>query len=216
MSQFQAVLFDFDGTLADSFEAIAASVNHVRGVHGLAPLPEPEVRRHVGLGADHLLLSTVPGCNVATALSCYRAHHPSVMQTHTRLLPGANAVIQALSRAGVRLGVCSNKPAIFTLALLKHLHLLPPIEVVLGPEDVPFPKPHPVMLLHALHQLDCPLDRALYIGDMRVDIQAARAAGVQVWVVPTGTESEVVLRGSEPDRVLESLHEVLSVLRLGG
>src|SRR5688500_4580357 len=98
----RAVLFDFDGTLADSYNAIAASVNHVRQSYGLAPLPVSEVRRHVGKGPEYLLTHTVPGCDVAVAWGRYRAHHPSVMFAGTTLLAGAREVLEKLHEAGYR------------------------------------------------------------------------------------------------------------------
>src|SRR5437899_10957024 len=84
-----AVVFDFDGTLADSYAAIASSVNHVRAQRGMPALSIDDVKRHVGRGADYLLTHTVPGGALADDLACYRAHHPTVMRTMTRFLPGA-------------------------------------------------------------------------------------------------------------------------------
>src|SRR5436309_14175845 len=100
MNTFRAVVFDFDGTLADSYAAIAPSVNHVRGLRGLPALAIDEVKRHVGRGADYLLTHTVPGGNLADDLASYRAHHPGVMLPLTRLLPGAAALVRALHGAG--------------------------------------------------------------------------------------------------------------------
>src|ERR1700675_1134822 len=77
LHRYAALLFDFDGTLADSYAAIAASVNHVRGLRGLPPLTVDEVKRHVGRGADYLLTQTVPGGRLADDLAAYRVHHPS-------------------------------------------------------------------------------------------------------------------------------------------
>src|SRR5438045_442205 len=79
-------LFDFDGTLADSYAAIASSVNHVRARYGLALLPVAEVKRHVGRGPEYLLAHTVPGGDFAADLAAYRAHHPTVMAGLTELL----------------------------------------------------------------------------------------------------------------------------------
>src|SRR5438309_5498225 len=89
MTALRAVLFDFDGTLADSYAAIAASVNHVRAGYGLLPLPVAEVRRHVGRGPEYLLAHTVPGGDPARDGRTYRAHHPQIMHQLTRLMPGA-------------------------------------------------------------------------------------------------------------------------------
>src|SRR5262245_5303003 len=181
----RAVLFDFDGTLADAYAGITASVNHVRAAHGLPPLEEAEVRRHVGCGPVYLIQHTVPGADLDAGLARYRAHHPSVMCSGTRLLPGAAECVTTLHRAGQKLAVCSNKPVLFTRQLLEHLGLLPFLDTVVGPEDVSHPKPAPDMLLLGLRRLGVSPAETLYVGDMTVDIATARAASVRVWVVPT-------------------------------
>ena len=204
----RAVLFDFDGTLGDSYAAITASVNHVRARHGLAPLTVDEVRPHVGRGPVSLLNATVGRGDVEANLRAYRAHHPSVLRGGTRLMPGAFETLQALRRHGLRLAVCSNKPVIFTRELLAYLEVAPLFDVVLGPEDVPRPKPAPDMLLAALPRLGVSAAEALYVGDMVVDVETARAAGVAVWVVPTGSDELETLAQARPDRLLRNLHEL--------
>lgn len=208
VQQPRAVLFDFDGTLADSYPAITASVNHVRARHGLPPLGEAEVRRHVGRGPAYLLEHTVPGADLARDLPAYRAHHPTVMRRGTRLLPGAAEALAALKRQGRRAAVCSNKPVAFTRGLLDHLGLMPLLDLVLGPEDVSRPKPAPDMLRVALARLGLGAAEALYVGDMVVDIETARAAGVPVWVVPTGSDDRKALEAAQPDRLLRELGEL--------
>ncbi len=205
----RAVLFDFDGTLGDSYTAIAASVNHVRAAHGLPPLPEAEVRRYVGRGTAYLLTHTVPGTRLEEDQARYRQHHPSVLHIGTRLLPGAREVITVLDDAGFRLGICSNKPVAFTRELLDYLALAPHIDLVLGPEDVARPKPAPDMLQTALARLGIGAAEALYVGDMVVDIETARAAGVTVWVVPTGSEERSRLEAARPDYLLRDLAEIV-------
>ncbi|MCI0460757.1 MAG: HAD-IA family hydrolase [Gemmataceae bacterium] len=206
----RAVLFDFDGTLADSYPAITASVNHVRAAHGLDPLDEDEVRRHVGRGPAYLLEHTVPGADLAVDWPRYRAHHPTVMESGTRLLPGAAEAVKAVRESGRLVGVCSNKPRNFTRRLLEHLGLA--VDLALGPEDVHRPKPAPDMLLAALGRLGVAASEALYIGDMTVDIETARAAGVRVWVVPTGSDEREQLEAARPERVLRDLHELVEAL----
>jgi phosphoglycolate phosphatase len=212
LSKFSAVLFDFDGTLADSYDAIAASVNHVRAAHGLPPLSVEEVKKHVGRGPNYLLQHTVPNCRLPQDLSRYRAHHPTVMRSMTRLLPGAAELLPGLLRAGKKIGLCSNKPRAFSMELLHHLGIDRYFSVVLGPEDVPAPKPAPDMLLRALHQLALPREQVVYIGDMTVDIQTARAAGLQVWITPTGSDDRAVLEAARPDRLLTNLTEIVAEL----
>src|SRR5262249_20155765 len=131
----RAVIFDFDGTLADSYAAITASVNHVRAAYQLPPLEEAVVRRSVGPGPEALMRDTVPGADVDAAVRLYRAHHPSVMLSGTHLLPGVVQTLKALRQAGLALAVCSNKPRPFTQRLLEYLQLASFFQVVIGPED---------------------------------------------------------------------------------
>lgn len=201
----RAVVFDFDGTLADSYQPITDSVNHVRAKHGLGPLAVEEVRRFVGRGVEYLLNHTVPDCDLEKDVPRYRAHHPSVMFQGTVLLPGARETAEALHRAGLLLAICSNKPRNFTRRLVEHLGLDSVFQAVLGPEDVPRPKPAPDMLLTALSRLDTTREESLYVGDMVVDIQTARAAGVPVWVVPTGLDTRDALEAARPDCILDNL-----------
>jgi phosphoglycolate phosphatase len=202
------VLFDFDGTLGDSYPAITASVNHVRALHRLPPLAEADVRRHVGRGPEYLLRETVGAGDVAADVAAYRAHHPSVMFQGTRLLPGVAEALRNLHRQGLHLGVCSNKPVAFTRRLLEHLGVSDYFAVVLGPEDVARPKPAPDMLLAGLSRLAVPAAAALYVGDMVVDVETARAAGVPVWVVATGSDAADSLARARPDRILNGLQEL--------
>ncbi|MSQ94053.1 MAG: HAD family hydrolase [Gemmataceae bacterium] len=209
---YAAVVFDFDGTLADSYAAIACSVNHVRGLRGLGELSLDEVKHYVGRGAEYLLEHTVPDGQLAEDLARYRVHHPNVMLTMTHLLPGAAALVSGLHQRGKKVGLCSNKPRFFSAEILKYLGLAAYFEAVLGPDDVPKPKPAPDMLLLAIDRLGVPAERLLYVGDMTVDIQTARAAGVTVWAVATGSEPRRDLETSRPDRLLTSLQEMIAEL----
>src|SRR5438477_4597667 len=147
--ELRAVIFDFDGTLVDSYPAITASVNHVRAARHLPPLDESEVRRCVGRGPAYLLEHTVPGTNLDKDLALYRAHHPSVLRSGTQLHPGVAETLARLHQAGFLLGVCSNKLVNFTHELLDYLKLATLFQAVIGPEDAPRLKPAPDMLLAA-------------------------------------------------------------------
>jgi phosphoglycolate phosphatase len=207
---YSTYLFDFDGTLADSYAAIAASVNHIRALRGHGPLSVEEVKIHVGRGPEHLLSHTVPDSRIEHDLQRYRTHHPTIMASMTTLLPGARETLRRLDEAGKKIGLCSNKPRLFSADLLRHLKIAEHFDLILGPEDVEAPKPAPDMLLKAIERLGVPVAEVLYIGDMVVDIETARRAGVTVWVVPTGSEKEGTLRAARPDRLLRDLEELLT------
>jgi phosphoglycolate phosphatase len=207
---FDAYVFDFDGTLADSFTAITSTINYVRGLRGYPPLPLAEVKCHVGLGAENLLQQTVPGTDVAVDVPRYRQHHPTVMFDQTWLLPGAKETLTTLRQRGRKVALCSNKPRLYSDQLLVRLEIAQCFDAVLGPEDVPHAKPAPDMLLAAVRRLEIAKERVLYVGDMTVDIQCARGAGVTVWSVPTGSDSVEALVGAKPDRLLRELRDVLT------
>jgi 2-phosphoglycolate phosphatase len=214
----KAVLFDFDGTLVDSFAAIAASTNHVRASYGLPPMAEAEVRRYVGYGLDNLMADLVPGAPVDDAVGRYREHHATVMFTQTRLMPGAAEALPELARRGLRLAVCSNKRVEFTRQLVHALGLGEYFTAVLGPDDVGGrAKPDPAMLLEGLTRLEVSASDSLYVGDMIVDVQTARAADVPVWIISAdGTGEFAPVEGEpRPDRVLRSLAELPALIATG-
>lgn len=208
-----AALFDFDGTLADSFAAITSSTNHVRASYGLPPLPEAEVRQFVGHGLANLMADLVPGATVDEAVARYREHHTGVMFTQTRLLPGVAETIPELVNRGLRLGVCSNKRVEFTRQLVNALGLGDYFACVLGPDDVgQRPKPDPAMLLEGLTRLKVSANETVYVGDMIVDVQTAQAAGIPVWLIlPDGTAPPAPVEG-RADRVLRLFSELLHLL----
>jgi phosphoglycolate phosphatase len=213
----RAVLFDFDGTLGDSYPAITASVNHVRAHHGLPPLSLDEVKPHVGWGPANLLGQTVPAGDVKENVALYMAHHPSVLHSGTHLMPGAAELLHTLQQRGFRLGVCSNKAVAFTRELLAWFGVGACFSAILGPEDVARPKPAPDMLLTALARLGVPAGEALYVGDMVSDIKTGRGAGVTTWVVATGSDLPQTLADARPDRQFRDLTELTPALlaRLG-
>jgi 2-phosphoglycolate phosphatase len=202
------VLFDFDGTLADSYAAITASVNHVLAARGLPPLAEAVVRGKVGFGLHQLMHDLLPGSDAEENARLYRAHHPTVMISHTRLLPGARELLAALHAESIPMGICSNKPSAITKQLTAALDLDRYFGTVLGPEDVARPKPAPDMLLVGLRQLGGTAERALFVGDMTIDIETAKSAGVAVWVMPTGSHDEATLKAAGPEGFFADLHAI--------
>ena len=212
-SPIRGVLFDFDGTLADSFAAITASTNHVRTSYGLPPLPEVEVRKYVGHGLRNLMEALCPGFDADEAVGRYREHHPSVMVTGTRLFPGVAETVRTLHERGIRLGVCSNKAVQFTKALVKQLGLGEWIGESLGPEDAGGkPKPDPTMLLEGCRRLGVTPAETVYVGDMIVDVEAGKAAGIPVWLVNIGEAGNEDPRTAGPDRVLSEFSELTSLI----
>jgi phosphoglycolate phosphatase len=159
-----------------------------------------------------LLIHTVPAGDPEANLEVYRQHHPTVMFSGTRLFPGVAETLAQLRSRGLRMAVCSNKLREFTRQIVDHLGIGPNFDVIIGPEDAPHPKPAPDMLLEAMRRLGVAPQETLYVGDMTVDIQTARGAGVTVWVVPSGSQSREELEAARPDRILRDFKELASPL----
>jgi len=205
-----AYLFDLDGTLVDGFRAIQASVNHVRLHRGLTPLPLDAVRAAVGRGLRKLMELTIPVGDVEANCAIFETHHPGVIAAGTDVLPGVFDTLNVLHASGAKLGVCSNKPLSLIHEVLQATKLAPFFSSVFGPERVPRPKPAPDMLLGALEELGVSTSESLYVGDMTIDVETGRSAGVEVWVIPSGTQSREVLAASSPQRILDDFPDLLT------
>jgi 2-phosphoglycolate phosphatase len=207
----RAVLFDFDGTLADSFDAIIASVNFVRQSFGLEALPDGVIRKYIGHGLLQLIHDLVPGATFEDAIARYREHHARTMEAGTRLFPEVLPTLIELTRRGYKLAVCSNKAVGFTRQLVKMLHVDGMFAEVLGPEDVDNrPKPDPAMLLEGCRRLGVSPTDAVYIGDMTVDVLAGNAAGIPVWLVHVGLVGDGIAKA--PAKTLGTFAEMLEYL----
>ena len=207
----RAVVFDLDGTLVDSYAAIAASLNHARAVHGLPALPLGEVRRAVGHGLESLIARYLGADRVADGVRLFREEYARALDGGTVPCPGALSALAELRARGFRLAVASNKPASFSTRILENLGILPLLEAVLGPEAPLLPKPDPAMLRACLRVLGVEREEALYVGDMVLDAETAARAGVAVLLVQGGSSeaSELRLTGQQ---VLEDLAGLVSLL----
>jgi len=194
----RGMLFDFDGTLADSFEAIAESVNFVRSENHLPKLRFEEIKAHVGHGLEH----------IGDAKKAYHAHHKVHMKSHTRLYPHAHEFLSKLHLSGISMGVCSNKPVGFTTELIEHLGISTFFKVILGPEDVANPKPAPDMLIEAAKRLQINHNEVVYVGDMDVDIKASGAAGMDVWIMRHDDTSFQILEKIAIENIYGSFLEI--------
>lgn len=207
----RAVIFDLDGTLIDSYAAIAASLNQARSFVGLPVLDDDAVRRRVGRGLESLVAELVGPDRVAESVGRFRRHYAEIFLDTTVALPDAVDVVAELRKRGFRLAVASNKPSRFSRQLLDRLGMGPAFETVLGPDEAGATKPDPAMLRLALEQLDTPPRQAVYVGDMTLDVESAGRAGLPVVLVPGGSSSLHELTGTG-EQVLPSLAHLIDLL----
>jgi phosphoglycolate phosphatase len=210
------VLFDFDGTLADTAGDLAAALNALRRERGLGEIPTEEVRPFASMGARGLLRVGF-GLNAEDAeypalREAFLAHYDRDVCVATRLFPGMRELIGDLARRGLAWGVVTNKSSRFTHRIVAGLGLHP--DCVVCGDSTPHLKPHPAPLALAAGQLGLAPAECVYVGDDLRDVQAARAAGMRPVAVEWGYTSpdNGPPRSWNAEAVLASPLELLSLL----
>jgi 2-phosphoglycolate phosphatase len=186
----RAVLFDLDGTLADTALDLGFALNQQRRLHGLAPLPQEMIRPQASHGARGLLklgFDVVPESpNFSALRSEFLALYAQHICDHTVVFPGIPELLQALETRGIPWGVVTNKPARFTLPLLQALKLAQRAACIISGDTTANAKPHPEPLLTAAAQMRITPAACLYVGDAERDVESAVAAGMQVLIADYG------------------------------
>ena len=207
----RGVVFDLDGTLVDSYAAIAASLNAARESFGLEPLPEADVRKRVGRGLEALMADVLGQENAEAGVLIFRERYATVFANGTTPLPGARETVRELHARGYRMSVASNKPARFGRPILEHLGMARFLDAIEGPDTAGTTKPDPAMIGLCLRAMDVPPEAAIYVGDMVLDVETASRAGVRVVLVPGGSSDRAELAGTGAT-VLGSLRELPDLL----
>ena len=178
----QAVLFDLDGTLADTAPDLAAAVNKMRHERGLDMVPLETLRPLASAGARGLIggaFSIGPEHPDFTSMrEEFLANYEADLCIETTLFPGIDAVLDDLDARGVRWGIVTNKAARLTGPLVALLGLDTRAASVVSGDTTPHAKPHPAPLLHAARELRIAPERIVYVGDDLRDVQAGFAAGM--------------------------------------
>jgi phosphoglycolate phosphatase len=177
----KAVLFDFDGTLADTAADLCAALNALRAGKGLAEAPLDEVRPFASMGARGLLrigFGVKPeDAEYAALRDAFLEHYDRNVCVATRLFPGMKDTIEKMKERGVAWGIVTNKSSRFTHRIVQGLAVSP--DCVVCGDSTPHLKPHPAPLTLAAEQLALAPAQCIYVGDDLRDVQAARAAGMR-------------------------------------
>ena len=186
----QAVLFDFDGTLADTAADLSRALNHLRTSRGLHELSLDDLRPHASSGARGLIgagLGILPEHPEFKPLrDAFLKHYAGSICVETKLFPGMDELLAAIEARGLRWGIVTNKSTSLTRLIVQALGLESRAACVVCGDTTPHLKPDPASLLHAAKELALQPQDCIYLGDDLRDIQAARAAGMRSVAVEWG------------------------------
>lgn len=207
------VLFDLDGTLIDSTEAILESFHHsLRELNHAVNLEDEAIKALIGHPLD--VMFTRLGCEIDKIeehVLVYKEHYRTISCAKTFLLPFAiEAVVEASKHA--RLGIVTTKTARYSKELMEHFGLMDYFEVLIGHEDVENHKPHPEPIHKALEGMGHTLEAVWMIGDTRLDLEASQRAGIDAVAVLSGYDDLEQLSAFKfiiKENVLEAVRHII-------
>jgi len=208
------IVYDLDGTLADTAGDLMAALNAVLGMEGLAPVPVENARSMVGAGARVLIQRgfaasgrTLDPQKLEVLFGDFLAHYNAHIADLTQLYPGVESALAAFARAGWRQAVCTNKIEGSAKLLMKRLGVAERFAFICGQDTFGAAKPDPKPLLMTIAACGGASKRAIMVGDSAADIKTARAAGLPVIAVDFGY-TDVPVKELGPDRVISHFDEL--------
>ena len=216
VERIRAAAFDLDGTLVDTAPDLAVAANAMLQELAYAPLREARIASMIGDGIDRLVArvlaaaggTAADGEALARATSAFRAHYARHLFERSRLYPGVLDGLIALGTRGIALCVVTNKASAFTRPLLRAAGLLDMFQLVLCADRPEQRKPSPHLLIAARTGLEVGADELVYVGDSRIDVAAARAAGCPVARVEYGYDA---VAGDDADYSIGSIADLVTL-----
>ncbi len=180
-------MFDLDGTLIDSTEAILESFGVAFASFGLAVPSSEMIKSEIGHPLDMMFANLgIKSGDVDKFVAKYKEHYREVSRAKTTLLPHAHQALKLASKYA-RLGVVTTKTSLYSRILLEHLGIMHFFEVLIGREDVVHPKPHPEPILKAIDFFNSINKASFYmIGDTCMDVNSAKSAGINAIGITSG------------------------------
>lgn len=196
----KAVLFDLDGTLADSLADLTDAVNHIRGAFSQPQLTHAMVRDNIGKGARHLVRQVLPEAGeteIDHALDLFLQYNRHHIADKTGLYPGIPQLLRELTARGIKMAVISNKNEELSVLILRTLGIHELFECICGGDTYSENKPSPLPLLKVIEKLGLAPHECLMVGDSINDIAAGQLAGVTSIACSWGYGSTEELTGAD-------------------
>ena len=211
------VLFDFDGTLADTAPDMAAAANLLRQRRGLSALPVSAMRPYVSMGVRGMLrasLEMLPtDAEFESAKQEFLYEYERASTVHTVLFEGIPSLLERIEQHDMSWGIVTNKATYLAQPIVTWLGLDDRCKVLVCGDTTPHAKPHPLPLLRAAEQAGFETHRCIYVGDDIRDIQAGRAAGMPVVAAAYGyCGSDLPVTQWDADHLVNHPDEIWSLL----
>jgi pyrophosphatase PpaX len=213
VSRFATIVFDFDGTIANTLPLIYKSFNTVLEPRIGRILPDAEIRSHFGPPDQVILGRYVDEAERETAFAEYIELYERDHNEHVYLYDGMYELLQTCKEAGIRVGIMTGKSRVSANISLRELKIEQFIDVLVAGDDVVMPKPHPEGVISALAQLGhITEEKGAMIGDSAADTFAGRGAGLYTIGVTWGVPEHDDLRAAKPNVICETVAELRSHL----
>ena len=213
--KYKGIIFDFDGTLADTNKGIVRTYIATFKEMGL-PIPSTEsINATIGLAIKECFLTMDPSLSVAQAdeaVVIYRRLFPSLAVESTSAFPGITDLIRNLHRRGARMAIATSRNGHTLRLLTARLNLDRYFELMLSADDVVNHKPAPDEALKALEMMGLSPDEVLVVGDANFDILMGKGAGCRTCACTWGNQDRSTLQLSEPDFMIDSAGELLPIV----
>ncbi len=212
----KALIFDLDGTLADSLEDIGGAMNDTLAERGRPPHPLDAYRHFVGEGIEVLVRrASQPKTDdeLKRLVAEYRAHYAARADGHTHPYPGIPELLDGLTALGLPMAVLSNKRDDFTVALVQRVLPRWAFARVRGEREGVPRKPDPTAALELARELGVAPAEVTFVGDTPIDVKTALSAGMRPVAVTWGFRSEEELKAAGASEVIHRPAELLGLLR---
>ena len=214
----KAILFDLDGTLFETAPELSEAVNLMLKDLEMAELKTNEIKRFIGKGAENLIKQSLEVSLKKHSIPFFAkaeklfAHHYSSISSNSQMFEGVEKAITDLKSKDFLLGCVTNKPAIYTEALMNHSRLSNFMDIIVSGDTTEKKKPDPLPILYALNQLNIEPKDAIMVGDSVVDIEAGFEAGTYIFTVPYGYQFGESIISDKVDYAMSNFSELTQII----
>lgn len=201
-------IFDLDGTLVDAYTAIWKSLNFTLKKLGYHSVGFRKAKINVGKGDRAFMEAFFAKDDIDKALKIYRSHHEKTLKVYTRFKPYARRMLCAFRNNKKKIAIASNRPRYFTDIIIKTLGLEKYLDYILCGDEIKSLKPNPKILNIIIKKFRVKKAEAVFVGDMNIDLETARRAGVDAIFIKGGSSPLKDIKKYKNKRIIFSLREI--------